>query len=117
MLKIILPLYVLTTVAALVVVKLGTSAGLPITYVNHKLSFNFSFLTILALILYGLSFATYIYLISKYDLSYILPLALAFVYILIFVASFFIFHEVFTLTKVVGIVLILGGLVLLNLKR
>lgn len=116
MTKIILPLYVLTTVTALVVVKLGTSSGLPITFVNHKLQLNLNMYTVAGMFLYGLSFVTYIYLISKYDLGYILPIALSFVYILIFISSYFIFHEVFTVTKILGICLILGGLILLNLK-
>jgi small multidrug resistance pump len=115
--KIILALYILTTVSALVVVKLGTQSGLPISYAHSKVSFNINFYTILGIILYGLSFITYIYLISKNDLGYIIPLAAAFVYILIFIASAVIFKEVFTLTKTIGIALIIIGLIFLNIKH
>ncbi len=114
---IILTLYVLTTSLGLVILKLGTSAGVPVSYLNGKLHFNINLYTISGLILYALSFALYIYLISKYDLGYIIPLAAAFVYILIFIASFIIFKEVFTITKIIGIALILGGLIFLNLKK
>jgi small multidrug resistance pump len=100
----------------LVILKLGTKTGLPITYVNSKLHFNINLYTIGGLLLYALSFVTYIYLISKYDLGYILPLALSFVYIIIFIASAVVFHEVFTITKILGIALIMGGLIFLNLK-
>lgn len=115
--KIILSLYVLATSLALVVLKLGTKSGLPISYVNNKLVFNVNLQTVAGIVLYGISFATYVYLISKNDLGYIIPLAAAFVYILIFIASYFVFDEVFTATKIVGIALIIAGLIFLNLKK
>ena len=117
MAKVILVLYILTTVTALVVLKLGTSTGLPVTYIDSKLQFNINFYTVAGILLYGLSFVTYVYLISKNELGYIIPLAAAFVYILIFLASAVVFKEVFTLTKIIGIVLIIAGLIFLNLKR
>ena len=57
------------------------------------------------------------YLISKFDLGYIIPLTTALVYVLIFFASFVIFKEAFTALKIVGIVLIVIGVLLLNLKK
>lgn len=107
----------LATSLALVVLKLGTKSGLPISYVNNKLVFNVNLQTVAGIVLYGISFATYVYLISKNDLGYIIPLAAAFVYILIFIASYFVFDEVFTATKIVGIALIIAGLIFLNLKK
>ena len=112
--KIIIALYVLTTSAALIVLKLGTRIGQP----NYlKLPFNVNLFTIAGIVLYGISFLLYIYLISRFDLGYIIPLAAAFVYILIFTASFFIFNETFTTLKFVGISLIVAGLIVLNIKK
>lgn len=115
--QLILAIYAITTSLALVFLKLGTSTGAPISYVDHKVIFNLGFYTISGIFLYGVSFLVYTYLISKYDLGYIIPIATALVYILIFVASFVIFKEVFTAVKIVGICLILSGLVLLNLSK
>jgi small multidrug resistance pump len=109
-------LYVAATSLALIALKLGTKSGIPIHYVNSKLQFNVNFYTIAGVALYGLSFLTYIYLISKYDLGYIIPLTTALVYVIIFTASYFIFDEVFTSVKILGIILILSGLVLLNAR-
>ena len=110
-------LYVLTTSSALVILKLGAKTGLPFNFVEGKLHLNITIYTITGVLLYGLSFLTYIYLVSKYDLGYIIPLTAALVYTLIFTASFFIFKEVFTAVKVMGILLIIGGLILLNIKK
>jgi len=115
--KIIVALYVLATSLGLIILKLGTDSGLPISYTNNRLHFNLNFYSVSGIILYGLSFMLYIYLISKNDLGYIIPLTTAFVYIVIFIASAVVFKETFTTVKILGISLIVGGLILLNLKK
>lgn len=115
--NIVLLFYVLATSSALVLLKLGTNSGAPISYANNKLQFNINLLTMAGIFLYGTSFLLYTYLISKFELGYIISLATAFVYIIIFIASYFIFNEAFTVPKVLGIVLILGGLILLNVSK
>lgn len=97
--------------------KLGSKTGPPVHYAADKLQFNLNFYAVSGILLYGTSFVIYTYLISKYDLGYIIPLTTALVYIIIFTASYFIFKEVFTATKILGIALIVTGLVFLNLKR
>lgn len=115
--NIILALYVLITSAGLVVLKLGANSGLPISYVNSKLQFNLNPYTVTGLVMYAISFVLYVYLVSKNDLGYIIPLAAAFVYILIFTASYFVFKESFTTLKIAGIMLILAGIVLLSMSK
>lgn len=115
--KLITLLFVLTTSSALIVLKLGMKNGAPVEYLDNKLHFNITPLAITGVFLYGLSFLMYVYLLSKNDLGYIIPLTTALVYVIIFTASYFIFHEVFTVAKIVGIALIIGGLVFLNLGR
>jgi small multidrug resistance pump len=117
MYKVILGLYVLATSTALIFLKLGTKSGATLHHVHGKLQLNLNFYTVSGIFLYGISFILYTYLISKYDLGYIIPLTTAFVYIAIFVASYFVFNEVFTALKIAAIALILLGLVLLNLDR
>lgn len=115
--KFVLAAYVLATSAGLVVLKIGATSGLPISFVDSKLQFNLNPYSILGIVLYGVSFLLYIYLISKFSLGYIIPLTTALVYVLIFVASFVIFKESFTATKVAAIALIICGLVLLNVSK
>jgi uncharacterized membrane protein len=115
--KLIIALYILATSCALVALKLGSKVGAPVQFTSSKIEFNINPYIILGIILYGTSFLTYMYLISKYDLGYIIPLTTAFVYIIIFLASFLIFKEAFTVVKIIGIVLIVLGLVFLNLKK
>lgn len=115
--NITLLLYALTTTAGLVFLKLGSKTGAPVSFIDGKPQFNLSFYVITGIILYGFSFVLYTYLIAKNDLGYIIPVATALVYVGIFVASFFLFKEAFTAIKIVGILLILGGVFLLNLQK
>ena len=115
--KIVIAVYVFTTSLALIVLKLGTKAGPPLSVIESKIHFNINVYTVGGVLLYGISFLTYMYLISKFDLGYIIPVAAAFVYILIFVASFFIFKETFTAFKILGIALIVSGLIIMNIKK
>lgn len=112
----ILILYVLSTTLGLVFLKLGSHTGAPISFVDGRLQLNLGILAISGFILYGISFLLYTYLIAKNDLGYIIPVSTALVYVGIFIASFLLFKEVFTAIKIVGILLIIGGVVLLNLK-
>jgi drug/metabolite transporter (DMT)-like permease len=115
--KIIIAFYILATSCALTAVKFGSKTGALVHHVDNRLVFNINFYTVAGIFLYGVSFLIYMYLISRYDLGYIVPLTTAFIYILIFGASYFIFHEVFTAAKIVGIVFIVTGLIFLNLKK
>lgn len=114
---IFLIIYVLLTSSGLILLKLGTTNGMPISIVEHAIKFNFNLYSLLGFFLYGCSFLLYIYLISILDLGFVLPVTTALIYILIFTASYFIFHEVFTVMKVVSITLIVFGVVLLNLNK
>ena len=115
--KIIISLFVLATSSALILMKLGSKSGAPFSLVDGRPQFNLNFYIVSGILLYGTSFVIYTYLISKYDLGYIIPLTTALVYVIIFTASYFIFKELFTATKIVGIALIVIGLVFLNLKK
>jgi len=101
----------------LIFLKLGSRSGAPVSFVDSKLSLNLTPYVIAGLMLYGFSFVVYTYLISQNDLGYIVPVSTALIYIFIFSASFLIFKEAFTVARIMGIVLIFGGLVLLNLHK
>jgi len=109
--------YVCSTAFGLVLLKLGTTTGLPISFVENSIKFNFNLLSFSGFFLYGVSFLLYIYLLSKFNLGFVIPLTTALVYVLIFIASFVIFKESFSAIKIFAITLILSGVVILNLNK
>ena len=117
MANIVILTYTLTSALGLIFLKLGSRTGAPFSFVDGKLQISLGLYVSSGILLYGFSFLIYTYLISKNDLGYIVPISTALVYIFIFTASFFIFKEVFTATKIIAILLILAGVALLNLSK
>lgn len=115
--KLLIATFIIATSSALILMKLGTKTGPPFHIASSRLQFNLNFFIVSGILLYGISFLIYTFLISRYDLGYIIPLTTAFVYIVIFTASAFIFNEIFTATKIIGIALIVVGLVFLNFHK
>lgn len=95
--------------------KLGSTSGAPVSLASDRLVFNLNSTLIVAGILYILSFVLYTYLISKFNLSYIIAVGTGLVYIVIFIVSFTVFKEVFTAKKVFACALILIGIILMNI--
>lgn len=113
--KLVLGVYVLVASMGLILFKLGSNDDFAIRF-DERIHIQVNRWILLGLFFYAVSFCIYMYLISQNDLSYIIPVTTALLYIVIFFASYFIFKEALTAVKITGIVLILGGLVLLNLK-
>lgn len=112
---IVIIIYAFLGSVGMYLIKLGAETT-ELSKVNSVLNFNVSLQTIAGFICYVASFLVYMYLISKYNLSYIIPLATAFLYIFILIISIFILKEPFTLIKGIGFFLILIGVILLNIK-
>lgn len=66
---------------------------------------------IAGLALYGVSTLLWIYALRTVELSYAYPL-ISLGYILVFIASYFIFHESISLLRLGGLVLIVSGIIL-----
>lgn len=110
-------IYVAATSLGLIFVKLGTADGVPIKISDGRLQLMLNPQVVGGIMLYAISFMLYVYLISRNDLGYIVPLTTAMVYITVFTGSFFIFHETFTVAKIISITLILIGIICLNIQR
>ena len=62
------------------------------------------------LILYGLGFLLYLYILSKFDVSYIYPILTASIFILLLTLSSLILNEPITIKKIIGISIIILGI-------
>lgn len=112
--RIIIAAYVIATSLALILLRLGSKNGAPVSFVDGRLSFNITAMIVAGIFSFGVSFLLYTYLLSIYDLGFIVPLTTGIVYAIIFVASYFIFHESFTPIKLFAIAIIFIGVILLN---
>ncbi len=67
----------------------------------------------IGLVLFGASFLLWLKILSKNDLSYVYPMV-SLNYVIIIVASRFLFNEPLTANKVIGTVIIVAGVFLIN---
>jgi len=111
--------YILLTVSGLLLMKKGL-VGVNLEGIMElvKSLLNWKFLTshwqfILGAVCYVFSFLTWMFLLSKKELSLIYPLTVSIVYVAIMISSVLLFHEQFTLAKMIGVVLIGLGILFL----
>lgn len=114
---IVLIIYAVLAVGGLTCFKLGSQNDLALQVTGSVLSIRISWLSLLGMLMYVCSFLVYLSLIAKSELSYITPVASAVVYILTMVVSFLVLHESFDLWKCLGIIFILCGVIMMNLKK
>ena len=109
-------IYILCSVSGLVLFKLGSSEALTLEATRSFFALKISWLSILGLILYVISFLIYMGLVSKNNLSYLLPVVTGAVYLLTMLSSVLIFKESIHYMQLMGSAFILLGLVLMNIK-
>lgn len=114
--KLLIVIYLSLTVGGLTLVKLGTNGSALFSKVDDRLVWNIGLLTVLGILCYGLSFLLLMFLVSRYELSFIIPVTTALGQILIFIVAVTIFKEQFTVLKLLAITLIVTGVLLLQMK-
>ena len=114
---ILIAVYIILTIGGVVLFKLGTQKDFLVSIATGVFTFKISLLSIIGLVCYLCSFFMYMFLISKFDLTYIVPVTTGIVQVATFVLAIMIFKESVTVSKVVATGLILIGVILLNIKK
>lgn len=112
---IFITIYLLLTAVGLILFKVGATNGVAIYANQGLLNLKISFVSIIGLVCYLCSFIMYLTLISKYNLSYIVPITTGIMQVLMLVAAAVIFKETITITHIAGVVVILIGVFLINI--
>ena len=109
-------IYLILSVGGLVLVKSGSS-NINIALQNGTFSFAIGIKVLLGMIAYIGSFLIYtFYIIKTFDLSYIFPIITGITQILVILAGVFIFKEHISVYGIAGIIMIIVGVTLLNIK-
>lgn len=114
---ILIVVYIILTIAGVVLFKLGTQKDFLVSIATGVFTLKISLMSIIGLVCYLCSFLMYMFLISKFDLTYIVPVTTGVVQVATFVLAIMIFKESVTISKVVATGLILMGVILLNIKK
>ena len=70
----------------------------------------------LGLFFYVISFVLYLYILSKFEVSYIYPIIMSVGFILLLIFSVLFLNETFTLNKLLGIIFISIGIIVIAFK-
>lgn len=108
-------IYVILSTSGLILFKLGSSS-LSIGLSKSIFSMNLPFLSLMGLLCYLCSFLLWMYLISKSDISFIVPLGVAVTNIAVLIGSYVILKESISSTAIVGTILIIIGVIVMNIK-
>lgn len=108
-------IYLILTIAGLILYKKGTNEDFLINFTNHSLNVKLSLTSIIGLVCYLCSFFMYMLILPKFDLTYIMPLMSAVSSISIYLLSIFILKETVTVMGIVGSIIILIGIFIVNI--
>lgn len=109
--------YVICSVSGSTLLKLGSSNSVKVLFTVPFINLNVSLLMLVGFISYGLSFVFYTILLSKFELSFISPLTVGIVYVLLMLTAFIFFKEEITIFKLIGSSLILLGVLMIIIKK
>ena len=110
---ILIALYVVFAVGGSTLIKYGGISKATALFTLPVVNVHMSLVSFLGIVFYGLSFLLYILLLNKFDLSFISPVTVGLVYVLLMVTAAIIFKEDFTIVKTIGCALILAGILLI----
>jgi drug/metabolite transporter (DMT)-like permease len=108
-------IYIFLTAGGLILFKVGATNSNMLLINQGLINIKISFLSIAGLLCYMCSFILYLGLISKYNLSYIVPITTGIMQIIMLIAATVIFKETVTLINVIGVIIVLIGIFFINL--
>ncbi len=114
---IIFIIYFIFSCTGMVLVKFGGQSESKVIFNLPILNLTMSTITFIGFLFYGLSFVLYSYLLSKYELSFLNPVTIGITAIIILFCSIIIFNETITLSKILGLVLIIFGVLIINIFK
>ena len=114
---ILIGVYLLLALSGVTLFKLGTEKEFFVSVANGMFDFKISFISLVGLLCYVCSFLMYMFLISKFDLTYIVAVTTGIMQVLSVIVGIMIFKETLTLSKFAGTVCILIGVAIINLKK
>ena len=114
---ILIAIYLCLTIAGVILFKMGTQKDFVVSISAGVFNLKMSLLSILGLVCYLCSFLMYMFLISKFDISYIVPVTTGIVQVATFILAVLIFKEAVTTPKVAATILILIGIIIMNIKN
>lgn len=112
----LLATYVICSALGMILIKGGGQAvGLNIDKIGFGIKCSWVF--ILGISLYMLSFILWTIILQKFPLTYISPISYGVLFVVTAILSYFILNETMNVTQVIGIIMIIGGTIIATIGR
>ena len=111
---IILIIYVLFSASGVIFFRLGSEKEFSLAVSAASFSLKVSWFSVIGLVCYLCGFLLFMWLISKYQVSYLVPVTGGMYYIVILGASMLFLHERLSTVQLIGVVTIIVGIMLMN---
>jgi drug/metabolite transporter (DMT)-like permease len=110
-------IYLVFGMGGLLTFKVGAHRDLHFSLSNSTLSINANTFVFVGAFCYIISFFLYLFLLSKLELSYLIPLGTAVSYLITFAAGILLFKETISFHGILGAGLIIVGALIINIKN
>ncbi len=114
---IMLVLYVLFSSMGLILMKLGIGKGFSLGLEDGGLYFHIGLAALVGIVLYVCSFFLSLLVMSKMDLTYFYPISAGLIYVIVCLLGAVFLKENISARECVGMALILGGVVVMNIGK
>ena len=114
--SILVIVYIILAVLGLILMKVGVNTG-TISFADNDFTFSINFISLLGFVSYIASFFLFTNIIVKFNLSYIIPLTVGIIQVLTLISGYLIFKENLSINGIIGIILVIIGIVIMNLKK
>lgn len=107
-------IYAFCTVGGLIFFKYGSNKCFEVGFSSKNLLININIYSIIGLTLYVSSFILYMFILSKYDVTYIMPILSVFTTIGIYFMAIIFLNEPFSWYRFAGTLIIIVGALVVN---
>ncbi len=110
-------LYLLSGILGIVLLKFGGSQiNLKPSFIIPIIDVRINYITLIGFICYAISFLIFVSIISKSEISIMIPAISGILNVLVVISGIFIFKEHATVYTLIGAFLVISGVFLMNIK-
>jgi small multidrug resistance pump len=110
-------IYVCLSATGLTLIKIGLNKNSTMILAKAGFSLSFSWILILGMCLYILSFLTSLLVMKGVNLSLYYPLSAGLIYIVVCVLSVLVLKEKLTISQLIGMAIIFAGIIVMNIGK
>lgn len=109
--------YVCLSALGLTLIKIGTGQNGTLLLDGRGFTLELSWVLVLGMVIYVISFLTSLVVMKKMNLNVFYPVSAGAIYVIVCIVSYFVLHENISVQHLIGMALILGGIIVMNLNK